>query len=69
MNNFNQGVDCGEPPARPGAGTWEWSGNYSYGTQISYTCGPYGKFCDVDGNCLEEVVGNLFKHSDCTIQK
>jgi hypothetical protein len=27
-------VECGDPPVRPGAGTWEWNGNYSHGTQI-----------------------------------
>jgi hypothetical protein len=37
-------VNCSTPPAKPGAGTWAWDGNYAYGTNISYTCGPYGNF-------------------------
>ncbi len=38
------GVNCSTPPVKPGAGTWAWDGNYDYGTNISYTCGPYGNF-------------------------
>jgi hypothetical protein len=38
------GVNCSTPPAKPGAGTWAWDGNYAFGTNISYTCGPYGNF-------------------------
>jgi hypothetical protein len=29
---------------KPGAGTWAWDGSYKFGTNISYTCGPYGNF-------------------------
>ena len=62
------GVNCGEPPERPGAGTWEWNGNYSYTTQISYTCGPYGKFCYSNGKCVEEVIGGFSLLSECLLQ-
>ena len=42
-------VNCTEPPERPGTGTWEWNGNYKYGTEITYTCGPFGNFIDSTG--------------------
>ena len=37
-------VNCTEPPERPPSGTWEWNGNYEFGSEASYTCGFYGKF-------------------------
>ena len=37
-------VNCSSPPARPGAGTWEWNGQLGFATEILYTCGPYGRF-------------------------
>lgn len=56
---IKSGVNCDEPPARPYTGTWEWNGNSSYGTKISYTCGPYAKFCDDDGVCLDEIISKI----------
>lgn len=49
-------VNCTDPPERHQAGTWEWNGEYSYSTQIEYTCGPYGKFIDTGGNRYETFV-------------
>jgi hypothetical protein len=49
-----QGVNCSTPPVKPGAGTWDWDGSYTYGTNISYTCGPYGKFVS-PGNIMFET--------------
>ena len=48
-------VNCTESPERPGAGTWEWSGDLSYQTEIEYTCGPYGSFLKADGE-VEEIL-------------
>ena len=42
-------VNCTEPPERPGSGTWEWNGEYKYGTYIVYTCGPFGNFMNESG--------------------
>ena len=42
-------VNCTEPPERPGTGTWEWNGDYKFGTEITYTCGPFGNFIDSTG--------------------
>ena len=49
------GVNCSEPPVKPGAGTWEWTGSYEYGTKILYTCGPYGNFLSSQGDLYEEL--------------
>ena len=38
------------------AGTWEWDGSFSYGTQVLYTCGPYGNFQRPDGSLYEYLV-------------
>ena len=46
-------VNCSAPPARPAAGTWEWSGSLQYLTTITYTCGPYGRFLSEDGQNYE----------------
>ena len=55
--NFNcLAVNCSEPPARPGAGTWEWNKEYSYQTSIIYTCGPYGNFKNEEGQKYEEFI-------------
>ena len=34
------------PPERPASGTWEWSSldSLEFGTEVTYTCGPYGNF-------------------------
>jgi hypothetical protein len=49
-------VNCSAaPPPRPGAGTVAWSGSYAYGTNVSYTCGPYGRF-QGPGNTQYETV-------------
>ena len=39
-------VNCTSPPPdRPGSGTWEWKdGSVEFGTEVTYTCGPYGNF-------------------------
>ena len=40
-------VNCSsQPPDRPASGTWEWSSldSLEFGTEVSYTCGPYGNF-------------------------
>ncbi len=37
-------MNCSTPPVKPGAGQRSWDGAYAYGTNITYTCGPYGKF-------------------------
>lgn len=49
-------VNCTEPPERPGTGTWEWSGDYQYLTQIEYTCGPYGQFMGADGQLYSQSI-------------
>ena len=49
-------TNCTEPPPRFPSGTWEWSGDYSYQTQISYTCGPYGKFESSNGELFKELI-------------
>ena len=49
-------TNCTEPPPRYPAGTWEWSQDYQYGTQILYTCGPYGQFQSQDGVLYKELV-------------
>ena len=46
-------VNCSAPPARPAAGTWEWSGSLQYLTTITYTCGPYGRFLSDAGQNYE----------------
>ena len=48
------GVNCSQPPVKPGAGTWTWDGSIAYGTNISYTCGPYGNFIG-PGNTMFET--------------
>ena len=42
-------VNCTEPPERPGSGTWEWNGEFKFGTDIVYTCGPFGNFMNESG--------------------
>ena len=49
-------VNCSEPPPKPDAGTWEWNGDYEYGTNILYTCGPYGNFRLESGELYEDLV-------------
>ena len=49
-------MNCSEPPTRPGAGTWEWNKEYSFETEIIYTCGPYGNFKNQDGMKYEELI-------------
>ena len=45
------------PPDRPGSGTWEWKDNsIEYGTEVTYTCGPYGNFQGVEGGKYDLVV-------------
>ena len=31
-NDFFPGVDCSAPPEMPSAGSWQWAGNVSYGS-------------------------------------
>ena len=49
-------MNCTEPPSRFPSGTWEWSGDYSFETQIVYTCGPYGKFEGSDGRLYKKLI-------------
>lgn len=49
-------MECDDPPLKHEAGTWEWDGNYNYGTQVLYTCGPYGNFQREDGSLYEYLV-------------
>ena len=49
-------VNCSEPPERPPTGTWEWSGDHSYLTQILYTCGPYGQFYNDHGQLYPQLI-------------
>ena len=49
-------VNCSDPPVKPGAGTWEWSGDYAYDTAITYTCGPIGNFQTSEDTLYEELV-------------
>ena len=51
-----ESVNCTEPPDRPGTGTWEWSGDYEYLTQILYTCGPYGQFISARASLYSQVI-------------
>ena len=37
-------------------GTWEWSGDYKYGTAVLYTCGPYAQFESTEGELYKEIV-------------
>ena len=43
-------MNCTEPPERPGSGTWEWNGDLKFGTDIVYTCGPFGNFMNETGH-------------------
>ena len=49
-------MNCTEPPERSLTGTWDWSGDVDYLTQIHYTCGPYGKFINSEGVRYETLV-------------
>ena len=49
-------VNCTDPPERPGTGTWDWNLEYKYGTEISYTCGPFGNFQGPDGEKYSEQI-------------
>ena len=49
-------VNCTDPPSKPAAGTWEWNGEFSYGSSVLYTCGPYGNFLSPEGDLYEELV-------------
>ena len=49
-------TNCSDPPTRYPTGTWEWSKDYEYGTEILYTCGPYGQFESEDGQLYTELV-------------
>ena len=51
-------MNCTGPPGKPAAGTWEWSGDLQYGTQVLYTCGPVGNFKDSDGFLYEETISS-----------
>jgi hypothetical protein len=53
---FHSAVNCTDPPAKPGAGTWQWNGHLSYQTSILYTCGPIGNFLSPDGVLYEQMV-------------
>ena len=48
-------VNCSHPPEKAAAGTWEWNGNFNYGTEVLFTCGPYGNFLDAEGFLYEEL--------------
>ena len=41
---------------KPGAGTWEWNGDFTYNTAITYTCGPIGNFQNSEDTLYEELV-------------
>jgi hypothetical protein len=49
-------VNCTAPPVKAPVGTWEWDGDFQYGTEVLYTCGPYGNFMAADGGLYEELV-------------
>ena len=51
-----ESVNCTEPPERPLTGTWSWSGDYSFSTQVIYTCGPYGQFLGQDGQLYPQLI-------------
>ena len=48
-------MNCSSPPLKSSVGTWEWSGDFHYGTEVLYTCGPYGSFQAADGSLYEEL--------------
>ena len=51
-------MNCTEPPLKSSVGTWEWDGGFHYGTEVLYTCGPYGSFQASDGRLYEELVSS-----------
>ena len=51
-------MNCTDPPEKPGSGTWEWNGDFKFGTQISYTCGPFGNFQNGTGAKYPELVSS-----------
>ena len=53
---FFSAVNCTDPPVKADAGTWEWNGNFNYGTSVLYTCGPYGNFLDSNGFLYENLI-------------
>jgi hypothetical protein len=53
-------VNCSTPPVKPGAGTWVWDGRYKFGTNISYTCGPYGNFQVSFQSSYKKVYSHFF---------
>ena len=48
-------VTCVEPMAKPEGGARYWSGSKSYGTLLSYNCGPYAKFEPSPGTYNESI--------------
>ena len=63
-NNFTA-VNCTHPPEKAAAGTWEWNGNLNYGTEVLYTCGPYGNFLDAEGFLYEELISRCRLYLSC----
>ena len=58
-NSLSAAVNCSaDPPERPTSGTWEWGGGSEYGSEASYTCGPYGNFQGEDGTKYGTVVSS-----------
>ena len=51
-------MNCTDPPEKPGSGTWEWDGDFKFGTQISYTCGPFGNFQNGTGAKYPELISS-----------
>ena len=63
-HNFTA-VNCTHPPEKAAAGTWEWNGNLNYGTEVLYTCGPYGNFLDAEGFLYEELISTCRLYLSC----
>ena len=43
-------MNCSLPPEKPPSGTWEWDGAVDFRAEVLYTCGPYGRFLQEDGD-------------------
>ena len=48
-------VNCNSPPARPRGGTWDWPENFSFGSFVEYTCGPFARFKNKEGQLYEDA--------------
>ena len=48
-------VNCNSPPARPRGGTWDWTENFSFGSFVEYTCGPFARFKNKEGQLYEDA--------------